>query len=199
VSDDSALFSAALREVYFARDRELRETYHRSLGLGDALFDRWERARTLGFEEGASIYNSAVVMGDVSVGAQSWVGPYVILDGSGGGISIGQYCSISAGVHVYTHDTMYWALSGGVLPFRKGAVRIGDFSYVASQCVIAAGVTIGNRCVIASNAFVNDDVPDGTIVGGTTARRIGRVIGEGASVAVEFFDEKQPRARQRGG
>lgn len=187
MNDDNAQFSAALRELYLARDRELRENYHRSLGFGDAMFDRWERARTLGFGKGASIYNSAVVLGDVAVGEQSWIGPYVILDGSGGGISIGRYCSISASVHIYTHDTMHWALSGGVLPFRKAAVRIGDYCYIASQCVIAAGVTIGNRCVVASNAFVNDDVPDNTVVGGTTARPIGRVIGEGASVTVEFF------------
>ena len=32
----------------------------------DALFDRWERARRLGFAPDASIYNSSAVFGDVN-------------------------------------------------------------------------------------------------------------------------------------
>lgn len=184
-SDDGLV--EALRRVYERIDRELRTRHRRSLSFGDALFDRWERAKSLGFDSGASIYNSATVFGEVRVGENTWIGPYVVLDGSGGGIAIGRNCSISAGVHVYTHDTVHWAISGGALPFRKNPVAIGDCCYIASQCVIAAGVTIGARCVVAANSFVNDDVPDGTIVGGTTARPIGRVIGEGASVRLEFF------------
>lgn len=181
-------FLETLRRLYVERDQELREKYSRSLSLGDALFDRWERAKRLGFSEGASIYNSASVFGDVKVGENTWIGPYVVLDGSGGGIVIGGNCSISAGVHIYTHDTVHWALSGGLLPFRQGPVVIGDCCYIASQCVIAAGVAIGRRCVVAANAFVSDDVLDGTIVSGTTARPIGRVLGEGVSVRLEFFD-----------
>lgn len=188
MSGQDERFLETLRRLYMEHDQELREKYHRSLGFGDALFDRWDRAKKLRFADGASIYNSAAVFGDVKVGENTWIGPYVVLDGNGGGIVIGRYCSISAGVHVYTHDTVHWALSGGQLPYRKAPVSIGDFCYIASQCVIAAGVTIGTRCVVAANTFVNDDVPDSTIVGGTTARPIGRVIGEGASVRFEFFD-----------
>jgi acetyltransferase-like isoleucine patch superfamily enzyme len=190
MTDGESELAEAMRAVYRRLDRDLRTQYDRSLGLGDALMDRWERARTLGFADGASIYNSAVVLGRVTVGEQTWIGPYVMLDGSGGGISIGRYCSISAGTHIYTHDTVHWALSGGKLPFRQGAVAIGDCCYIASQCVIAAGVTIGNRCVVAANSFVSDNVADASIVGGSTARLIGRVTGEGEAVRLEFFDAK---------
>jgi acetyltransferase-like isoleucine patch superfamily enzyme len=55
--------------------------------------------------------------------------------------------------------------------------------------VIIAGITIGSRCVIAANSLVNRDVPDGTIVGGTPARRLGRVEGEGADVRL-VYDRK---------
>ena len=144
----------------------------------------------LGFEEGASIYNSALVFGDVEVGANTWIGPYTLLDGSGGGIEIGCWCSISTGVHIYTHDTVLLALSGGLLPQRKGAVNIGDCSYIGSQSIVAVGTRIGTRCVVAANSFVNRDMPDRTVVGGNPAQRLGRVEGDGTDVRLVFDSGK---------
>jgi len=176
VSDDlKKLLSAA----YGKRDDQLMNEFKRSLPIQDAADDRWERARRLGFGEGTSIYNSAVVFCDVSVGKETWIGPYVMLDGAGGGIEIGDTCSISVGVHIYTHDTIAWALSGGKRKARTASVKIGSCCYIGSQSVISAGVTIGTRCVVAANSFVNSDVPDNTIVGGTPAKKLG---------VVEFHD-----------
>jgi acetyltransferase-like isoleucine patch superfamily enzyme len=183
-----ASFADLIRQAWAERDEELRRLYSRSLPLGDALFDRWTRAKSLGFEDGASIYHSAFVFGDVQVGRNTWIGPNVMLDGSGGGVAIGYNCSISAGVHIYTHDTVLWAISGGVQSFRQAPVKIGDCCYIGSQAIIAAGVTIGNNCVIGSNSFVNDDVPDRTVVAGSTARVIGKVVGEGAEARFQLFD-----------
>ncbi len=175
-------FAELLRASYLAEDERLRAEFQRSLPFQDAMFDRWERARRLGFAADASIYNSAAVFGEVSVGLATWIGPNTLLDGSGGGIEIGAHCSISSGVHIYTHDTVLWALSGGKCQHREAPVRIGDCVYIGSQSVIAAGVTIGSRCVVAANSFVNDDIPEATIVGGTPARKIGSVVGEGEQV-----------------
>jgi acetyltransferase-like isoleucine patch superfamily enzyme len=168
----------SLLEAYAEQDAFLRERYARSLPMQDTLDDRWERAKKLGFGEGTSIYNSAVVYGEVKVGADTWIGPYVLLDGSGG-LTIGSTCSISAGVHIYTHDTVKWALSGGKKPYRRQPVSIGDCCYIGSQVVIAAGVNIGKQCVVSANSFVKDDVADRTVVGGMPARRIGEVRFEG--------------------
>lgn len=179
-------FAELLRASYLAADERLRAEFQRSLPFQDALFDRWERARRLGFAADASIYNSAAVFGEVSVGRATWIGPNTLLDGSGGGIEIGAHCSISSGVHIYTHDTVLWALSGGKCERRQAPVRIGDCVYVGSQSVIAAGASIGSRCVVAANSFVNGDVPEATIVGGTPARRIGTVVGEGEQVRMVF-------------
>ena len=110
---DIAGFAALLQQVHLERDQQLRDTFHRSLPFADGRFDRWERAKRLGFGEGASIYDSSCIFGEVRAGVKTWIGPYTILDGSGGLVSIGDYCSISAGVHIYTHDTVHWALSGG--------------------------------------------------------------------------------------
>ncbi len=176
----------ALEALRLARESELKAQYDRSLPFADGLFDRWERAKRLGFEEGASIYDSACVFGEVSVGAKTWIGPWVMLDGSGGGIRIGATCSISAGVQIYTHDTVLWALSGGSADIRKGAVAIGDKVYVGSHTVIARGVTIGSMTVIAANSFVNRDVADRAIVGGTPAKVLGHVEGDGEGVKLVF-------------
>ena len=189
VSDSVADLALALRRVKEQRDEELRATFDRSLPFADAQFDRWERAKALGFGEKTSIYDSSAVFGTVHVGTNTWIGPFTILDGSGGGLTLGDYCSISAGVHIYTHDTVLWAVSGGVQDARKGAVVIGSNTYIGAQSVIVAGVAIGSRCVIAANSLVNRDVPDGTIVGGTPARVLGHVEGEGADARL-VFDRK---------
>lgn len=180
--------SRGLHALLLRRDAELRERYQRSLPFADAMFDRWERARRLGFGEGASIYDSSSVFGDVRVGEQTWVGPNTLLDGSGGALTIGAFCAISSGVHLYTHDTVAWALSGGTAPFKTGATVIGDRVYIGSQCVIAAGVSIGDQCVIGANSFVNRDVPPRTIVGGSPAHRIGRVYVDGGKIGLRYDD-----------
>lgn len=164
-----------LRAVYRHLDDQLRDHYNRSLPFQDALIDRWERAKELNFGEGASLYNSAVVFQPVSVGKGTWIGPNTILDGSGGGVTIGTTCSISAGVQIYTHDTVGWALSGGEMPARKSPVYIGDRTYIGSQSIIGPGVTLGKCCVVGANSYVNHDVADYTIVAGTPAKIIGRV------------------------
>ena len=179
-------FREMLRACYLTADECMRTDFQRSLPFQDALFDRWERARRLGFAPDASIYNSSAVFGDVNVGQATWIGPNTLLDGSGGGIDIGAYCSISSGVHIYTHDTVLWALSGGKCERRQSPVSIGDFVYIGSQSVIAAGTSIGSRSVIAANSFVNDDVLEATIVGGTPASRIGTIVGEGKDVRMVF-------------
>ena len=175
-----------LRKAHIEKDEELRAQFDRSLPFADGLFDRWERAKRLGFAEGASIYNSSLVYGDVEVGENTWIGPYTLLDGSGGEVSIGSFCSISAGVHIYTHDTVMWALSGGRLEKRTGPVMIGDCCYIASQCIIAPNVSIGRQCVVAANSFVSRDVPERTIVGGNPAKTLGRVEGEGENIRLHF-------------
>lgn len=86
-------FIALLRETRLQVGADLRRKFDRSLPFADEIFDRWERARSLGFGDGASIYDSALVYGGVKVGEQSWVGPNVMLDGSGGPLRVGAFCS----------------------------------------------------------------------------------------------------------
>lgn len=164
-----------LLRVYARLRARVREQYDRDLPFQDLVTDRWERARSLGFGEGSSIYQSAYVYGDVTVGAGTWIGPGVLLDGSGG-LKIGSGCDISAGVQLYSHDTVARVLSEGRHEIARAAVRIEDHCHVGAHAVVAKGVTIGHHSVVGACAFVNRDVPPHTIVAGVPARPIGRVV-----------------------
>lgn len=161
-----------LRALWLIRRREVDARHKRSLPLADYVVDRWDKARELGFGEGSSVYDSVLVLGDVQVGAHTWVGPFVVLDGSGG-LHIGSHCSISAGVQVYSHDTVDWAISGGRAPAIRAPTRIGNNCYIGPNCVIAKGVNIGNGCVIGANSLVLHDVPTGSKAWGTPCRVVG--------------------------
>ncbi|HZE73322.1 MAG TPA: acyltransferase [Pyrinomonadaceae bacterium] len=178
----------SLRSTYERLRSEMKENWQRDLPLSELLFDRWERAKHLGFGEGTSIYHNSYVYGDVRIGHHTWVGPYTLLDGSGG-LAIGDFCSISSGVQIYTHDTVKWALSGGKAEYERASVTIGSCSYIGSQTVIAKGVDIGEHCVIGACSFVNRSVPAFSIAVGAPARVIGRVEINGEQVRLIYEPE----------
>lgn len=160
-----------LRAFLRARRDEVDARFKRTLPFGDYVSDRWEKARALGFGDGTSIYDSAHVFGDVKVGANSWIGPFTILDGSGG-LTIGDNCSISAGVQIYTHDTVAWAKSGGTEPYVQAPTRIGDGCYLGPNTIVAKGVTVGDGAVVGANSLVLYDIPAGATAYGNPARLV---------------------------
>jgi acetyltransferase-like isoleucine patch superfamily enzyme len=164
----------ALRELYERLRADTRSQRARDLPFEELLFDRWERARSLGFGEEASIYHNSYVYGDVKVGHKTWVGPYTLLDGSGG-LTIGDFCSISSGVHIYTHDTVAWALSGGRAAYERAPVAIGNCCHIGSQTVITKGVTVGAHSVIGACSLLNRSLPPHSVAFGVPARVRGRV------------------------
>ncbi len=166
----------ALRDLWRRLQAEVEGRWHRTLPFGDYVVDRFEKARRLGFGEGASIYDSALVIGDVKVGEKTWIGPFTVLDGSGG-LEIGSFCSISAGVQIYTHDTTRWVLTGGESGPERAPTRIGSRVYLGPNTIVAKGVTIGDGCLIGANSLVLDDVPTGSKAFGTPCRVVGPVDG----------------------
>jgi acetyltransferase-like isoleucine patch superfamily enzyme len=143
----------------------------RSLPFADGLADRWERARFLGFGEGTSVYDSCVILGDVRVGRNTWIGPNTVLDGSGG-LIIGDFCSISAGAQVYSHNTVEWALSGGESPPMRRPTSIGSRCYIGPNTVVEMGAEIGDGCVIGAFSLVRGSLPPGSRAWGQPCRVI---------------------------
>ena len=146
-----------LQNLYVSLRKQMKEKYHRHVSFGDLLTDRWEIAKHYGFGDGTSCYDNVLILGEVEVGKHTWIGPNVILDGSGG-LKIGDYCSISAGVQIYTHHTVKWATSLGKNDPERAETKIGSGVYIGPQAVIQMGVTIGDRAVIGAMSFVNRDV-----------------------------------------
>lgn len=157
-----------LRAEYESRRQQRREKYNRSTAFGDYFTDRWERADFEGFGEGTSVYDNVLIIGDVKVGKHTWIGPNVILDGSGG-LEIGDYCSISAGVQIYTHHTVEWSTSLGQAPISRQPTRIGDGVYIGPNSIIQMGVTIGDKSIIGAMSFVNSNIPKHSVAYGSPA------------------------------
>jgi acetyltransferase-like isoleucine patch superfamily enzyme len=160
----------ALKQQLLVLRQQKKDDFTRTVSVGDLLTDRWERARFEGWGEHSSCYDNVLVLGCVKVGCHTWIGPNCILDGSGGILEIGSYCSIGSGVQVYTHDTVAWSTSMGVEPFAKASTKIGSGVYIGPNTVIQMGVSIGDRAVIGAMSFVNRDIPAGARAWGCPAR-----------------------------
>lgn len=165
-------FFRRLSAFWRARRDAVDAQWRRTLPFGDYVVDRWEKARLLGWGEGTSVYDSALVLGEVSVGRGTWIGPHTVLDGSGG-LTIGDHCAVSAGVQLYTHDTVRRVLSGGEAEPERAPTRIGSRVYLGPNTVVAKGVTIGDGSVIGANSLVLHDIPPGSKAFGTPARVVG--------------------------
>ncbi|MEK7535890.1 MAG: acyltransferase [Patescibacteria group bacterium] len=181
-----------LQELGSHLDKLQKEKWNRSLPFDEELFDRWERAKSLGFGEKTSIYQNSLVYGDVVVGRDTWIGPFTLLDGSGG-LEIGDNCSISSGVQIYTHDTVAKRVSDGKAPIIREQTKIGSSCYIGPMAIIAKGVTIGNNSIVGTLSYVNKDIPSYSIAVGTPAKVIGKVeIDENGEVKYNYFNKETP-------
>lgn len=131
---------------------------------------------------------SVVLAGDPVIGEGTWIGPFCVIDGSGG-LRIGSGCDVSAGAQIYTHSSAKRCVSGRESPVvdRRPTV-LGDRVFIGAGAVVNMGVTIGDGAVVGAGAVVTTDVAPCAIVAGVPARVIGRVVLEGAQV--EFVYEE---------
>jgi acetyltransferase-like isoleucine patch superfamily enzyme len=158
-----------LRRIYAALQNEKLTKFGRRVPFGDLIVDRWQIAREYGFGEGTSCYDSVLILGNVTVGQNCWIGPNVVLDGSGG-LKIGDHVDISAGAHIYSHNTVDRTLSAGNDPVDYATTEIGSRVYIGPNSVIQMGVSIGDDVVIGALSFVNSDISSGSKAWGVPAR-----------------------------
>lgn len=104
------------------------------------------------------------------------VGKYVFIGPKGtyNNVEIGNYtciapsCQIGGLEHTYWEASISPKLCNNYAP-RK-ATRIGHDVWIAANCVIRQGVTIGDGAVVGAGSFVNKDVPPYAIVFGSPAK-----------------------------
>lgn len=158
-----------IKRLQASLQKEKMSSFSRRVSFGDLISERSGNAAEYGFGEGTTCYDNVLILGNVVVGSHTWIGPNVILDGSGG-LTIGDHVSISAGVQIYSHDTVERSTSLGAKPVAHAPTRIGSGVYIGPNTVIQRGVTIGDGAVIGAMSLVNKDIPAGSKAWGTPAR-----------------------------
>ena len=157
--------------IYVFFQKKKKRKWNRYLPMNELFIDRIKKAKLIGFGKGTTIHDSSHVYGKVEIGENTWVGPFTILDGTGG-LKIGSYCSISTGVQIYTHDTVNWAISGGEKPYEYKGVEIEDNCFIGPNAVIKSGVKIKKGTIVGANSFVNKTFPENSKIAGSPARMI---------------------------
>lgn len=187
MSEDPNKLQSELRQLHYALRDHTRSKYNRINPFYEDLFDWRERGEYwAGSGKNITIYNSTTLIQDVSIGDNTWIGPFCLLDGTGK-LTIGSFCSISLGCQLVTHDSARWALSGGRAPYEYAPIKVGNSCYLGSHAVVVKGVSIGDHCLIGAGAVVTKDVADYSIMAGVPASRIGTVkIDGGGQVEFEY-------------
>lgn len=187
LNDDQQRLRDALIDLHQALRAETKDAFNRINPFTEDLFDWKERGEYwCGGDRNVTVYNSTTIVGEVDIGANSWIGPFCALDGTAG-IYIGAFCSISSGCQVLTHDTVNWALSGGKAGYSYAPVRIGNCCFLGSKSIILKGTTIGDHCLIAAGSVVSGEIPSHSIVAGVPAKSIGTVdITQDGAVALRY-------------
>ncbi|MCZ4696340.1 acyltransferase [Ancylomarina euxinus] len=130
------------------------------------------------FKKHTRISSSSIILNkeNLNIGDNVWIWHYSIIDASNK-VTIGDGCQIGAWVGIFTHSShVSIRLYGGNsyieteqsdrLGYLKGAVNIGDYTFVGAKASIMPNVTIGKGCLIAAGALVNKSVPDFSIIVG---------------------------------
>ena len=118
---------------------------------------------------------------------------YIVTDGDVIYTTIGRFCSIAAQVRINPGNHPMWRASQAHFSYRASAyfegeedeaeffdwrrahhVTIGNDVWIGHGVVVRAGRTVGDGAVIAAGAVVSKDVAPYTIVGGVSAKEIGR-------------------------
>jgi acetyltransferase-like isoleucine patch superfamily enzyme len=148
---------SSLKKLYRRLYLEKKKIYKRSLSFGDYFTDRTGRAKMEGFGIGTSVYDNVLILGNVVVGKNCWIGPNCILDGSGN-LVIGNNCHISAGVQIYSHHSVNRAVQS---KNKKNIIKktiIGNNVYIGPNSVISKGVIIGDNVIVGALSFVNRNI-----------------------------------------
>lgn len=129
----------------------------------------------------AFIEQTAIVIGDVVIGAKSSVWFYAVVRGDENYIRVGEKTNIQDGtvVHV-THDTGPTNIGSETTIGHRAIIHgcaIGDHSLIGMGATILDGAEIGDHCLVAAGAVVPPGLKakSGSLVVGVPAKVVGEV------------------------
>ena len=97
-----------------------------------------------------------------------------VLITSGGGVEIGDRTLVGYGTKILSTNHVIPENHGKIFSagHKKEKVTIGKDVWIGANCVIVAGIKVGDGAVIAAGSVVTKDVSPFTIVGGVPAKLI---------------------------
>ena len=150
----------------------------------------------------AYVHPDAVVIGNVTIGAESTVWPTAVLRGDDGRIEIGKRTSIQDGSIIHTTLVRPTIIGDEVTVGHNvhiEAATIGDRSLISSGSVVLNGATVGAGAIVGAGAVVapNAEIPPRAMVLGVPARvREGYEVPDAAyAYAVTSYVERGKRFR----
>ena len=129
---------------------------------------------------GAFVAESALVIGDVQIGKDAYIGHGVILRGDYGSIIIGEGTAIEEGVIVHARPADS-TVFGNHVTVGHGAMihnaRIEDYAVIGMRATISDYSVVGKWAIIGEMGLVKNSqhVPDGMKAVGVPVRVIGQV------------------------
>ena len=107
---------------------------------------------------------------NIEIGNDVIINKYVLLDGRGGILKIGNHVDVA-------QETIIWTLGHDVNDINHISVgnstTISDYVWIGARSTIMPGVTIGRGAVVGTCSVVTKDVPENAIVAGVPAKVIG--------------------------
>jgi|SRR5882724_3247917 len=112
--------------------------------------------------------------GRIKCGKGSYIGSYsTLLAYRDCEVVIGEGCSISYNVRMYTHSSdADQDFSISPVKEKVGNIIIGNYVWIGANVFISPGVRIGDNAIVGANSMVTHDVEPFTIVGGVPAKFI---------------------------
>ena len=89
-------------------------------------------------------------------------------------LKIGNYCKITRGCIILTHDYSRSVLRRAFHDFlgESGMTIIGDNVFIGMNSIILMGAKIGNNVIIGAGSVVSGNIPDNVVVAGNPAKII---------------------------
>jgi carbonic anhydrase/acetyltransferase-like protein (isoleucine patch superfamily) len=132
------------------------------------------------------VSESALLLGDVRIGDNCFIGHGAILRGDYGTIEIGNGSAIEEGVIIHAPpDDTCWV--GEMVTVGHGAIihsrSIGDWSVIGMGAVLSLEAEIGEHSIVAEGSIVKmkQEVPSGVVVAGNPARVARHITSEDES------------------
>ncbi len=137
-------------------------------------FYEFENRRPIIHKE-AFVHPAAVLIGDVHVEANCYIGAGAVLRGDIGSISVGKGSNVQENCVFHTFPDKSVILSPNSHVGHGATLHgceIGSFVLVGMGSILTDGVKINNKCLIGAGSFVpfGTEIPSNSVVVGSPAR-----------------------------